>query len=121
MHELRRPELTSELLFLAFSEQRKLLDVFERRLLSLQCAQWNTWGPISESVSVAFPGWGAETVAMMGNWGSIMFVVGIVPMCWFMEAKGVRAGLLACAGLIAAGTVMRIIPFATSSDVFFTV
>ncbi|XP_037784462.1 solute carrier family 49 member 4 homolog [Penaeus monodon] len=86
-----------------------------------QCAQWNTWGPISESVDVAFPGWGAETVAMMGNWGTIMFVVGIVPMCWLMEAKGLRAGVLACAGLIAAGTVMRIIPFATSSDVFFTV
>ncbi|XP_069980084.1 solute carrier family 49 member 4 homolog [Penaeus vannamei] len=86
-----------------------------------QCAQWNTWGPISESVSVAFPGWGAETVAMMGNWGTIMFVVGIVPMCWLMEAKGLRAGVLACAGLIAAGTIMRIIPFATSSDVFFTV
>ncbi|XP_042864097.1 solute carrier family 49 member 4 homolog [Penaeus japonicus] len=86
-----------------------------------QCAQWNTWGPISESVDVAFSGWGSQTVAMMGNWGTIMFVVGVVPMCWLLEAKGLRVGVLACAGLLAVGTVMRIIPFATDSDAFFTV
>lgn len=92
-----------------------------RRLTRLQCAQWNTWGPISESVDVAFSGWGSQTVAMMGNWGTIMFVVGVVPMCWLLEAKGLRVGVLACAGLLAVGTVMRIIPFATDSDAFFTV
>ncbi|XP_063586186.1 solute carrier family 49 member 4 homolog isoform X2 [Penaeus indicus] len=114
--EIEGAEVTTKTYFTRFW----ILFIFSF-LAWFQCAQWNTWGPISESVNVAFPGWGAETVAMMGNWGTIMFVVGIVPMCWLMEAKGLRAGVLACAGLVAAGTVMRIIPFATSSDVFFTV
>nr|XP_027214480.1 disrupted in renal carcinoma protein 2 homolog isoform X1 [Penaeus vannamei]XP_027214481.1 disrupted in renal carcinoma protein 2 homolog isoform X1 [Penaeus vannamei]XP_027214482.1 disrupted in renal carcinoma protein 2 homolog isoform X1 [Penaeus vannamei] len=86
-----------------------------------QCVQWNTWGPISESVDAAFTGWGSQTVAMMANWGTITFVLSVVPMCWLMETKGLRAGVLTCTILVAIGTVVRIIPFLTHSDSFFTV
>ncbi|XP_069953629.1 solute carrier family 49 member 4 homolog isoform X1 [Cherax quadricarinatus] len=86
-----------------------------------QCVQWNTWGPLSESVNAAFPGWGSETVAMMANWGTITFVAFVTPMCWLMNKKGLRVGVLCCAFLVACGTVVRIIPFATTSAKFFTV
>ena len=83
---------------------------------------WNTWGPVSDSVGVAFPGWGSGTVSMMGNWGNITFVVFVAPMCWLMHSKGVRVGVLVCAVLIAAGTVLRVVPLLVSTDVtFFTV
>lgn len=85
-----------------------------------QCVQWNTWGPISESVDAAFTGWGSQTVAMMANWGTITFVLSVVPMCWLMETKGLRVGVLTCVILVAIGTVVRIIPFLTHSDSFFT-
>ncbi|KAK4304038.1 hypothetical protein Pmani_023987 [Petrolisthes manimaculis] len=88
-----------------------------------QCLQWNTWGPLSDSVNAAFPGrWGSKTVAMMANWGTITFVLFVSPMCWLMTAKGLRVGVMVCAALIAIGTVARAIPLIfTTSDVFFTV
>ncbi|XP_076068004.1 solute carrier family 49 member 4 homolog isoform X2 [Oratosquilla oratoria] len=75
-----------------------------------QCLQWNTWGPISESVQAAFPNWTPSTVAMMANWGTIMFVLMVVPMCWANQRFGLRAGTLGCAGLLAFGTALRCLP-----------
>ncbi|XP_069169376.1 solute carrier family 49 member 4 homolog isoform X2 [Procambarus clarkii] len=86
-----------------------------------QCLQWNTWGPLSESMNAAFPGWGAETVAMMANWGTITFVLFVTPMCWLMNTRGLRVGVLCCALLIATGTLVRVIPLFTNSALFFTV
>ncbi|XP_068213054.1 solute carrier family 49 member 4 homolog isoform X2 [Palaemon carinicauda] len=86
-----------------------------------QCLQWNTWGPISESVGVAFSGWHSSTVAMMANWGTITFVLFITPMCWLMNEKGLRSGVFACAIMIAAGTVLRVLAFITNSNEVFTI
>ncbi|KAG7159324.1 Solute carrier family 49 member 4-like 4, partial [Homarus americanus] len=85
-----------------------------------QCVQWNTWGPLSESVNAAFPGWGSETVAMMANWGTITFVLFVTPMCWLMNTKGLRIGVLCCGILVAGGTVLRVISILTNSTTFFT-
>ena len=83
---------------------------------------WNTWGPLSASMDAAYPGWGSDTVAMMGNWGPITFVVFAAPMCWVMTTRGLRAGVLLCCGLVAGGVVVRVIPLLFSdSTTFFTV
>ncbi|CAL4064366.1 unnamed protein product [Meganyctiphanes norvegica] len=71
-----------------------------------QSCQWNTWGTINQSVMVGY-GWGSGTVAMMGNWGAITFVLFVTPMCWLTTRYGLRCGVLACSGLIAVGTALR--------------
>ncbi|XP_045583403.2 solute carrier family 49 member 4 homolog [Procambarus clarkii] len=69
--------------------------------------QWNTWGPISESMEAAFPGWGSSTVAMMSGWGTTMFVVFVFPMCWATLRYGLRSVVVASAVLIFLGTALR--------------
>ncbi|KAK7073107.1 Solute carrier 49 member 4 [Halocaridina rubra] len=97
-----------------------ILSVFSF-LAMFQCVQWNSWGPISESVNEAYSGWGSGTVAMMANWGTITFVIFIFPMCWLMNYKGLRTGVFTCSLLIASGTVIRILPFIGDSTELFTV
>lgn len=75
----------------------------------LHTLQWGTWGPISESMIAAFPGWSQSTVALMVNWGTIMYVLFIIPMCWGMQRFGLRAGVVTSAALMAIGTVIRCI------------
>ncbi|KAG0729604.1 Disrupted in renal carcinoma protein 2 [Chionoecetes opilio] len=90
-------------------------------LAMFQCLMWNTWGPLSASMDAAYPGWGAGTVSLMGNWGNITFVVFVAPMCWLMNVRGVRAGVVVCVVLVAAGTAVRVVPMLTGGTTFFTV
>ncbi|MPC14812.1 Disrupted in renal carcinoma protein 2 [Portunus trituberculatus] len=69
--------------------------------------QWSTWGPISESMNAAFPGWGPSTVALMVNWGTIMYVLCVAPLCWGMQRYGLRAGVVTSAAFMAIGTGLR--------------
>lgn len=75
----------------------------------LQTLQWGTWGPISESMKAAFPGWGPSTIALMINWGTIMYVIFIIPMCCGIQRFGLRAGIVSSAALMAIGTGIRCI------------
>ncbi|XP_069958271.1 solute carrier family 49 member 4 homolog [Cherax quadricarinatus] len=84
----------------------------------VQGVQWNTWGPISESMGAAFPGWGSSTVAMMANWGTIMFVVFVFPMCWATQRYGLRKVVLASTALIFLGTAIRCV---TTAGPVFTI
>lgn len=78
--------------------------VFKRRwyvlgLFSLmcchQCSIWNTYGPIETSIKYAYDKtWTNTTVAMMANWGTIMFITFVVPICWTVEKYGLRASCL---------------------------
>ena len=43
----------------------------------------------------------------MANWGTILFVVGVVPLSWLLEAKGLRKTVLLISFLIALGTTLR--------------
>ena len=81
-----------------------------------QCIEWNTWGPISASVSKVYKEWGSATVAMMSNWGTITFVIFIFPLSWIAQNKGIRAGVLICGGLVAVGTSIRC--FTTNPTIF---
>ena len=71
-----------------------------------QCLIWNTWGPVELSVKYAY-GWSDLTVAMMANWGTIMFMLGVLPLSYLLESKGLRVATLTVTGLMAAGTVLR--------------
>ncbi|XP_042211793.1 solute carrier family 49 member 4 homolog isoform X2 [Homarus americanus] len=80
---------------------------------ALHAVQWNTWGPISESMNKSFTGWGQSTVAIMANWGTIMFVVFVFPMCWAIQRYGLRAGVLSCTALVFIGSALRCITLDT--------
>ncbi|KAB7494677.1 Disrupted in renal carcinoma protein 2-like protein [Armadillidium nasatum] len=71
------------------------------------CIQWNTWGPISESVSVAFPDWDSFTVAMMDNWVCLVFVICVLPVCWVTRKIGLRLGILISSFILAIGLCLR--------------
>ena len=51
---------------------------------NFQALVWNTWGPIESGAQFAF-GWTPATVAMFANWGTIMFLVSVVPLSKMME------------------------------------
>ena len=51
-----------------------------------QCLVWNTWGPVASSVQEAY-GWSDGTVAMMANWGTIMFLLSVLPLSKLVEVK----------------------------------
>ena len=51
-----------------------------------KCLVWNTYGPIDEAMDYAY-GWSDGTVAFMANWGTIMFVVAVVPLSLMLEKR----------------------------------
>ena len=72
---------------------------------------WNSLGPISKSLLTVFcPDWTEATMALFGNWGNIMYIIPVVPVLWFMEAKGLRASMLLAGGMMLVGTALRCLP-----------
>ena len=72
---------------------------------------WNSFGPISSSLlSVFCPDWTPSTLALLGNWGNIMYIIPVLPMLWFFETKGLRKSMILTAGMMLVGTGLRCIP-----------
>jgi len=72
-------------------------------ILALFCGM--AWGPIESGAQFAF-GWPASTVPMLANWGTIMFLLSVVPLSKFVEMD-LRKTVLLVSGLMALGTVLR--------------
>lgn len=106
--------------------KKTVLRVYRRRWLILglfsllsfmQCAVWNTWGPISDSCITAFPSWDSSTIALFSNWGTVTYVIFAFPLIWLYDLYGLRSGTLFSAFLMAVGTAIRCI---STSELFFT-
>ncbi|MPC83071.1 Major facilitator superfamily domain-containing protein 7 [Portunus trituberculatus] len=80
--------------------------------------EWAMFGPISESMQAAFPGWDATIVTLTINGGIIAYIVAFIPVCWAVQHFGLRACLLSTFGLATAGTALRCI---TSTTPAFTI
>ena len=76
-------------------------------LSCLQMAVWNTFGPIVKPVEYAYH-WQDSTVAMMANWGTIVFVITVFPLCWLLEYKGLRVTTITVASFVALGAFLRV-------------
>jgi len=72
------------------------IQVFKRRwyiliLYSLvnvmQSMIWNTWGPLALSAQIAF-GWTLDEIALLTNWGCIMYALSAFFFSWLMDVKG---------------------------------
>lgn len=106
--------------------KKVVVKVYKRRWLILglfsllsfmQCAVWNTWGPISDSCLTAFPSWNSSTIALFSNWGTVTYVIFAFPLIWLYDIYGLRMGTLFSAFLMAVGTAIRCI---STSEIVFT-
>ncbi|KAK3881093.1 hypothetical protein Pcinc_014444 [Petrolisthes cinctipes] len=70
---------------------------------------WITWGPISETMEAAFPGWSSSTVALLTNWPGIIYEITVLPTCWLIQRYGLRAATLTSIALMTFGTALRCI------------
>ncbi|KAF2348259.1 Major facilitator superfamily [Trinorchestia longiramus] len=69
--------------------------------------QFNTWGPINESVVVAYPEWSSTTVALMPNLTSAVFVVFVWPVCILVQRLGLRVAMLSACSLTSFALALR--------------
>ena len=68
---------------------------------------WDGWATISDAVLYAYPDWNNSTIALLGNWGEICYLVAVVPLTWLIQAQGIRISALLGIGMMAAGTGIR--------------
>ena len=66
---------------------------------------WNTWGPIDHTAILLY-GWNHELVALFANYGSILYIIGFLPMVWLL-GYSLRLAMLVTSGFMATGTILR--------------
>lgn len=98
-----------------------ILTVFSFLAL-FQCCVWNTWGPVVDIVDLVFPAWSDKTVSLFANWGSISFLVFMVPVL-YLQNINLRSSIVLSSSLVAIGTSIRCLffVFPSLSDSNFTV
>ena len=63
--------------------------MLKNALFLFQGMLWNTFGPISGAVLAVFcPDWNNSTLALLGNWGNIMYIIPVVPIMYYFQKKG---------------------------------
>ncbi|XP_063979428.1 solute carrier family 49 member 4-like [Diachasmimorpha longicaudata] len=82
-----------------------------------QCYVWNTWGPIAETAMKAFPSWNKSSVALLSDWGCIMYLTCCLPICWILNTSLLATPIKIAAVLSTLGTFMRCI---SSQEQIFT-
>jgi len=75
---------------------------------AMQGGYWNNFGPITEAVKPFF-GWQNSDIALLANWGPIMFLLFAIPFTWVMDVKGVKWSCVISAFLLFAGSVCRVV------------
>jgi len=103
--------------------KRRWYILFTFSFLALfQCTVWNTWGPVVDIVHIVFPKWTEGTVSLFANWGSISFLVFMVPVL-YLQNINLRSSILLSSSLIALGTALRCVflIFPSLSEENFTI
>ena len=72
----------------------------------LQGGYWANFGPITEAVEPLF-GWGDEDIALLANWGPIMFLLAAAPTAWMLDVAGLRTSCIVASALVFVGSVLR--------------
>lgn len=71
---------------------------------------WNNFGPIALTLkNETVFNWNDATVAWMGNWGPIAYVVAFLPTAWMLDTWFMRPTALIAALLVTVGTGVRLI------------
>ncbi|KAK2582978.1 hypothetical protein KPH14_009029 [Odynerus spinipes] len=72
-----------------------------------QCCIWNTWGPITTPTMMAFTSWHKYHVALLSDWGCIMYLTFCLPCCWYLYRKGLLEPIRMAAVLTALAAFVR--------------
>jgi FLVCR family MFS transporter len=64
---------------------------------------------VAETAKVVFPTWSDGTIALFTNWGTITYLVLVVPMCWAIESN-LRNTMLVSVTLMVIGAGIRCVP-----------
>uniref|UniRef100_T1HVV1 Uncharacterized protein n=1 Tax=Rhodnius prolixus TaxID=13249 RepID=T1HVV1_RHOPR len=83
-----------------------------------QVIVWNTWSPIANSALFAFSTWRDSTIALLNNWGCLMFLLFIGPCCWLLNKGGLKCSFIIASVLCTLGTGIRLLP---SNETVFTI
>lgn len=76
---------------------------------------WNSFGPISTSLlAVLCPEWTDSTLALLGNWGNIMYIIPVIPVLYVFETQGLRVSMIFTASIMLIGTALRCLPVKVS-------
>merc|ERR1712176_1257309 len=75
---------------------------------AMQGGYWNNFGPISVAVKPFF-GWEDSDIALLANWGPIMFLLFAAPFAWLMDVKGVKWSCVVSALLLVGGSFCRVV------------
>ncbi|XP_021375996.1 disrupted in renal carcinoma protein 2 homolog [Mizuhopecten yessoensis] len=75
---------------------------------------WNAWGPISQSVEFGF-GWDDSIIADILNVGRIGMFVGIIPLSYLVDKKGIRLAMIISNVILLMGYVLRCLIDQTTS------
>lgn len=91
-------------------------------LALFQCTVWNTWGPVVDIVDLVFPSWSEKTVSLFANWGSISFLVFMVPVL-YLQNINLRSSIVLSSSFVALGTALRclFLVFPSLSESNFTI
>ena len=73
---------------------------------ALQGGIWANFGPIAEAVKPLY-GWDDGQIALLANWGPIMYLVGIAPSLWLIDTHGLKAACVVASALVFVGSVLR--------------
>lgn len=106
--DLEAPIMTSSIQVKVYKRRWWILFLFAG-LGFMQCAVWNTWGPITSSVKLAYPQWDDAEIALLSMWGTITMIMGLAPMTILLQTKGIRVSLVLTAFLMGLGTALRCI------------
>jgi MFS family permease len=71
-----------------------------------QSAVWNAFGPVDAALRYAY-GWSDATVAVMADWGTVVFLVAVAPLTWLLQRHGLRCATLVAATVVALGSGMH--------------
>lgn len=61
---------------------------------TLQASIWDGFATISDASFYAYPDWDDSTIALLGNWGEICYLIGVVPFTWLINTKGKKNYIL---------------------------
>ncbi|XP_076035527.1 solute carrier family 49 member 4 homolog isoform X2 [Oratosquilla oratoria] len=81
----------------------------------MQCAVWNTWGPITSSAKTAYS-WDNAEIARLSMWGTVTMIVGLIPFTILLQRKGLRVAMIVTSFFMALGTLIRC--FSQDEEVF---
>ncbi|XP_064601247.1 solute carrier family 49 member 4 homolog [Liolophura sinensis] len=69
---------------------------------------WNTWGPLNQSAKAVY-NWSNTELAVVINWGNIMYGLFIFVASYIMDTKGLRVAVVSSMGILVLGAGLRMV------------